>query len=384
MQRLIEELADLKSKGLHRTLRHYQRHDATRVDEQSQPLINFAANDYLGLATHTTIAQAFHHGINAHGTGAGASRLVSGGSPIFATLEHALATAKNKPAALYFSSGYAAALGTIPALVGRSDFVILDKLSHACLIDGSKLSGATLRVFPHNDIEKLDRILGKIRATQPTHTRILVVTESVFSMDGDLSPLAEIIACKDRHQATLLLDEAHGFGVLGTHGGGLAESLGLQHGVDIHMGTLSKAAGVAGGFIAADQSIIDLLINRARSLIYSTAPPPALVAASHKALEIIRSDEGKTARATLAANIALFCQLMEMPPSPTAIIPVLLGDNQRALQMSADLRDAGFLVPAIRYPTVPPKTARLRISLSAAHTSDQIKHLASHLLRLLP
>jgi 8-amino-7-oxononanoate synthase len=383
VQRLIEELHDLKSKGLYRALRHYQRYDATRVIDQTQPLINFASNDYLGLTSHPALAKAFHEGIDAYGTGSGASRLVSGGSPVFNQLEEALAKAKQKPAALYFSTGYAAALGTIPAIVGKNDFVILDKLSHACLIDASKLSGATLRIFPHNDLNKLERILQKIRSTHPADTRILVVTESVFSMDGDLCPLADIIACKERYQATLLLDEAHGFGVLGPHGGGLAEALGNQEGVDIHMGTLSKAAGVSGGFIAADRAIIDLLINRARSLIYSTAPPPALVAAVCKAVELIRNQEGNLARTQLRENVTLFCHLMDIPPSPSAIIPILLGDNQRALKMSADLRDAGFLVPAIRYPTVPPKTARLRISLSAAQTPDQITQLASHLNRLL-
>ena len=299
MQRLIEELDDLKAKGLHRTLRHYLRHDATHVEDHVRPLLNFAANDYLGLASHPALAQAFHEGIDAYGTGSGASRLVSGGSPIFSHLEEALAKAKQKPAALYFSSGYASALGAIPAIVGKNDFVILDKLSHACLIDGSKLSGATLRIFPHNDLNKLERILQSIRASQPAETRVLVVTESVFSMDGDLCPLADIIACKDRYQATLLLDEAHGFGVLGAHGGGLAEELCCQEGVDIHLGTLSKAAGVSGGFIAADRSIIDLLINRARSLIYSTAPPPAILAAAHQALKIISSDEGSRARTKL-------------------------------------------------------------------------------------
>jgi 8-amino-7-oxononanoate synthase len=383
VQRLIEELDDLKSKGLHRTLRHYLRHDATHVEDQAKPLINFSANDYLGLATHPALAQAFHEGIDAYGTGSGASRLVSGGSPIFSQLEESLAKAKQKNAALYFSSGYAAALGTIPAIVGKNDFVILDKLSHACLIDGSKLSGATLRIFPHNDLNKLDLILGNIRATQPAATRILVITESVFSMDGDVCPLADIIACKDRHQATLLLDEAHGFGILGPHGGGLAEAINRQEGVDIHMGTLSKAAGVSGGFIAADRPIIDLLINRARSLIYSTAPPPALLATACKALEIIRSPEGAIARTKLRENVDLLCRLLNKEPSPSAIIPILIGDNQRTLDISADLRASGFLVPAIRYPTVPLKTARLRISLSSAHSTTQIQQLANHLLTRL-
>lgn len=377
MHGIKAQLEELAGKGLLRSLRHYERTPHGKVHDGSQELWNFAANDYLGLSTHPQIAAAYITGIQEHGIGAGASRLVSGGSPVFSQFEQELATAKKQASALFFSSGYAAAVGTIPALVGKNDFIILDKLSHACLIDGSKLSGATIRVFPHNDVEKLNRLLGKIRATQPAASRILVITESVFSMDGDLCPLAEIVACKNQYDATLLLDEAHGFGVLGENGGGLAEQLKLTESVDIHMGTLSKAAGLAGGFIASSQHIIDLLINRARSFIYSTAPPPALVAAARTALAIIRSAEGHRLRTQLHTNAAHFCKILGASPSPSAIIPLVLGDNHRALRAAETLRHAGFLVPAIRYPTVPPNTARLRISLSAAHPPSTIAELAT-------
>jgi 8-amino-7-oxononanoate synthase len=333
---------------------------------------NFASNDYLGLARHPEIEDALVEGVRKFGAGSAASRLVCGTLPPHRLLEEALAAAKQSEAALVFSSGFATSLGVIPAVVGKADFVVLDKLSHACLIDAALLSGATLRIFPHNDPGKLGRLLDSIRSKSP-QARILVATESVFSMDGDLCPLREIVETIETHDAMLLLDEAHGFGVLGEHGMGLAEREGLQRRVTFQMGTLSKAAGLAGGYVAASREWIDLLTNRARSFIYSTAPPPALAHAALASLRLIRSETGHALREKLRQNIALLAD------SPTPIIPRILGTNEAALAASAVLADAGFMVPAIRFPTVPRGTARLRVSLSAAHPETAVEALRSAL-----
>jgi len=338
---------------------------------------NFASNDYLGLARHPLVEAALIEGVRRYGAGAAASRLVCGTLPPHRLLENALAAAKQTEAALVFSSGFATALGVIPAVAGKGDHVLLDKLCHACLVDAARLSGATIRVFPHNDLGKLRRLLSSIRAKHP-HARILVATESVFSMDGDLCPLREIVDLTEQHDALLLLDEAHGFGVLGGHGMGLAEREGLQRRVTFQMGTLSKAAGLSGGYLAASREWIDLLVNRARSFIYSTAPPPALAHAAIASLELIRSDQGRALREKLRENTALIAD------SPTPILPRVLGANEAALAASAALADAGFIVPAIRFPTVPRGTARLRISLSADHPPDAVRALKEVLHAAVP
>ena len=361
-----EELRKLESEGLLRTLQPLESPSGARVTRGGRELWNFASNDYLGLARHPHLEAALVEGVQRHGAGSAASRLVCGTLPPHRLLEEALAAAKQSDAALTFSSGFATALGVIPAVVGKDDFIILDKLSHACLVDAARLCGATLRVFPHNDLAKLARLLRGIRAKYPS-ARILVATESVFSMDGDLCPLREIVDLTESHDALLLLDEAHGFGVLGEHGMGLAEQLGLQQRVTFQMGTLSKAAGLSGGYLAASRDWIDLLVNRARSFIYSTAPPPAIAHAAITALDIIRSAEGAALRASLRRHLP--------PGQTTPIQPVLLGNNETALAASASLLDTGFLVPAIRYPTVPRGTARLRVSYSAAHPPDAVAAL---------
>ena len=344
-----------------------------RVTRGGRELWNFASNDYLGLARHPRVEAALIEGVQRHGAGSAASRLVCGTLPPHRLLEDALAAAKQTEAALAFSSGFATALGVIPAIAGKQDYILLDKLCHACLVDATRLSGATLRVFPHNDTGKLGRLLSSIRAKDP-QARILVSTESVFSMDGDLCPLREIVDLTESHDALLLLDEAHGFGVLGENGMGLAEREGLQQRVTFQMGTLSKAAGLSGGYLAASREWIDLLVNRARSFIYSTAPPPALAHAAIASLELIRSDEGRTLREKLRENIAIIAD------SATPIIPRVLGANEAALAASAALADAGFMVPAIRFPTVPRGSARLRISLSAAHPPEAVRALRDTLL----
>jgi 8-amino-7-oxononanoate synthase len=363
-----ESLRQLTAHGLRRELQPLDSGGGVQIRRRGRMLWNFASNDYLGLARHPQIEAAMIEGVQRYGAGATASRLVCGTLPPHRLLEDALAEAKQTEAALTFSSGFATALGVIPAVVGKADFVILDKLCHACLVDAARLSGATLRIFPHNDLAKLARLLASIRAKAPT-ARILVATESVFSMDGDLCPLREILALTAVHQALLLLDEAHGFGVLGEHGMGLAEQENLQSQITFQMGTLSKAAGLAGGYLAASRDWIDLLTNRARSFIYSTAPPPALAYAALTSLDLIRSSEGKSRRIQLRQNIAQFSV------GSTPIIPKILGSNEAALSASAMLETAGFLVPAIRYPTVSRGTARLRISLSADHRREALDGL---------
>ena len=372
-----EELRKLRADGLLRGLNPLESPTGPRVTRNGRELWNFASNDYLGLARHPQIEAALIDGVRRFGAGAAASRLVCGSLPPHRALEEAIAAAKQTEAALVFSSGFATPLGVIPAIAGKADFVLLDKLSHACLVDAARLSGATLRVFPHNDLARLARLLTTIRSKAP-HARILVATESVFSMDGDLCPLREIVELAEAHDALLLLDEAHGFGVLGDHGMGLAEREGLQHRITFQMGTLSKAAGLSGGYLAASREWIDFFVNRARSFIYSTAPPPALAHASLAALQLIRSEEGRALRGRLRQNSAL------LGDSPTAIIPRILGSNDAALAASGALAEAGFLVPAIRFPTVPRGTARLRISISAAHPPQAVADLAAALRHIHP
>ena len=373
-----EELRKLAADGLLRRLNPLDSPAGVQVLRDGRELWNFASNDYLGLACDPRVAQAFTEGIRRFGAGATASRLICGTLPPHRALEEQLAAAKQTEAALLFPSGFATSLGIIPAVAGKSDFVLLDKLCHACLIDAARLSGATLRVFPHNDLRKLAALLTSIRSRH-SHARILVATESVFSMDGDLCPLRGMVELVEQHDAMLLLDEAHGFGVLGEHGMGLAEQENLQQRITFQMGTLSKAAGLAGGYVAAARPWIDLLINRARSFIYTTAPPAALAHAAITALEIIRSAEGASLRASLRQHINLL-----RDGTSTAIIPFILGQNATALAAADSLISSGFLVPAIRYPTVPRGTARLRVSLSAAHPREAVASLKRMMDDILP
>ena len=371
---LQEQLSTLEFHGLRRSLRVIESSQGTLIRIEGRDLVNFSSNDYLGLASHPALAEAMAEAARRSGTGATASRLICGTHGEHAALEEELAASKGTEAALVFSTGVAAATGTIPALVGRGDVVILDKLAHACLIDGAHASGAKMRVFPHNDLAKLESHLKWARQTHP-EGRMLIVTESVFSMDGDLAPLREILELKECHGAILLLDEAHAVGVRGSGAQGLAGELGLADRIEIQMGTLGKALGVSGGYIAGSRTLIDFLINRARSFIFSTAPSPAVAAASRASLRIVQSAEGEALRARLRKNIALLSSLLGTARAESAIIPLILGSEERALEEAARLFETGFFVPAIRYPTVPKNTARLRITLSAAHTPDQIRGL---------
>jgi 8-amino-7-oxononanoate synthase len=346
---------------------------------EGQRLLNFASNDYLGLSLHPEVRAAAKAALEQFGLGAGASRLISGSLGPHRRLETTLADFKGCEAALTFSSGFATALGVIPALVGPGDIVILDKLAHACLIDGAKLSGATLRVYPHNHLDRLHSLL-KWATEKVANTKILIVTESVFSMDGDSPDLTEIVQLKARYGVRLLLDEAHATGVRGPSGRGLAAEAGLTDAVDVHLGTLSKAVGASGGFIAGRKSLIDFLVNRARSFIFSTASPPSVAAGAEAALRIIRSEAGESLRKQLNDNVQLLGRGLSEDAAlinDRFIFPVLFGSEARAIRAAQSLRAAGFLVPAIRYPTVARGTARLRVTVTAGHSPAQIVALTS-------
>ncbi|MEO8043443.1 MAG: 8-amino-7-oxononanoate synthase [Spartobacteria bacterium] len=387
MSELFEDqLEALHARSLHRKLREIGTAQGAEVRIVGRQLVNFSSNDYLGLAADPILRQAAISAIEEFGVGAGASRLISGTQSPHVVLENTLAKWKDAPAALCFSSGYAAALGTLPALASKQDVVILDKLCHASLIDGARLSGATLRVFPHNHLGKLESHLEWARREHPD-ARVIVVTESVFSMDGDRAPLRELVELKKRFEATLLLDEAHAIGVIGPHGRGLAAELGLEKEIDVQLGTLSKSLGVSGGYICGSRNLIDWLINRARSFVFSTAPPPALAAAATASIRFLNSEEGEARRKLLWRRIVQFRKLLPDGGSAfgkpsAAIIPWMVGDERRALDLARALQQENLFVPAIRYPTVAKGAARLRITISAAHSALQIASLCEVLGRL--
>ncbi len=365
---LRARLEDWKARGLRRELS-----PAHGIEP------NFASNDYLGLARHPALVEAAQRATAEHGTGAGAARLVTGTSREVLALEEELAGWKETAAALVFGSGFAAAVGAIPALVGAGDTVLLDKRSHASLIDGARLSGATLRVFPHNNLEVLERML------RSTAGRRLIITESLFSMDGDVAPLRELVDLKDKHGAWLLVDEAHATGLYGATGAGLIAEAGLSTRVEVILGTLSKALGSVGGYIAGSRILIDWMLHRARSFVYSTALPPGAVAASRTAVLLAQGRDGAALRQKLRANIALFCSELPTPWETAvtgAIQPLLCGEAEAALRLATALRERGFLIPAIRYPTVGRNAARLRVTLSAAQQPAQIETLVRALAEI--
>ena len=399
-----KQLEALRAASLDRHLREISSSQAPEIEIEGRRLLNFSSNDYLGLANDSRLRNAAIDAINEFGVGAGASRLIGGTQSPHLRLERALAKWKGTDAALCFSSGYAAALGTIPALVTKNDVVLLDKLCHASLIDAAKLSGAILRIFPHNNLRKLESHL-EWTGREHAGKRVLIVTESVFSMDGDRAPVREIVELKKRFDALLMLDEAHAVGVIGPHGRGLAVAEKLSDDVDVQMGTLSKALGASGGYICASQNLIEWLINRARSFIYSTAPPPAIAAAALAAVNFLSSTEGEKRRLQLWERIRLLRKLLlslnfgrgdtsserPMPNaerstlnenSGSAIFPLIVGDEQAALDLAAALKREGFLVPAIRYPTVARGSARLRITVTSSHEEDQIRALCEAIKKM--
>lgn len=373
-----EELQELKAHCLYRQLRHLDSPQGPVMNWEGKEVLNFSSNDYLGLADEPFLKEAAKQAIDRFGIGSGASRLICGTLSPHVELEEALAQFKRTESALTFSSGYATAVGVLGALLGAGDVAILDKLAHASLIDGVRLSGAAYRVFPHNDTAKLESHLKWAREKHPD-ARVLVVTESVFSMDGDLAPLTEIVELKDRFGAMLLLDEAHAVGVLGENGRGLSDQLGLAERVELQMGTLSKAIGASGGYLCGSRQLVELLINKSRSFIYSTAPSPAIAATAHAAVRFLMSSEGEARRQKLWDNLKFLAAknpsaILQTPSS--AIVPIMIGAEDAALAASKEMLDQGLLVPAIRYPTVARGTARLRVTLSASHSHEQILRLS--------
>jgi 8-amino-7-oxononanoate synthase len=377
---LQSELNERASLGLLRQRRTLQSPQAPHIMVDGKSYLSFCSNDYLGLANHPQLIAALQQGAQQHGVGAGAAHLVSGHNATHHRLENELAAFVSKPAALLFSTGYMANLGVVQALVGKGDTVFADKLNHASLNDAMQLSRATVKRYRHNDMTQLAQLLKQAKSG-----RKLVITDAVFSMDGDLAPLPELLALCEQHDAWLLIDDAHGFGVLGEQGRGSLAHFGIASKRVICMATLGKAAGVFGAFVAAEQVVIDTLINHARSYVYTTATPPALASALLESLRLIAN--GDELRDHLQRLIAqLRSGLRSLPwsvmPSATAIQPLLVGGNQAALNLSDGLRERGIWVAAIRPPTVPQGTARLRITLSAAHRAADVTRLLESLHEL--
>jgi len=372
LEQLSQELAVLEAKALRRRLQVVEEVlPGGKVRLGGQVLLNLSANDYLGLAQDPRIIAAAQEAAARWGAGAGASRLVAGNLALHEAVEARVAEFKGTEAAVIFSTGYMANLGVISALVGEGDVVFGDRLNHASIYDGIKLAGASLTRFPHRDLNRLEDLLRKSQGAK----RRLIITDSVFSVDGDLAPLKDLVALKERHGAWLLIDEAHATGVLGPRGAGLAAALGLTDRVEIHLGTFSKAFGSLGGYVAGDRRLIEYLHNRARSFIYSTALAPPILGAIAQALEIVAREPQR--RGYLLAEAAKFRQDLlagglDTLGSETQIIPVLVGDNARTLEFAAQLRARGLMAVALRPPTVPPGKARVRLSLSAAHAAADL------------
>jgi 8-amino-7-oxononanoate synthase len=387
---LERELARRDAAGLRRTRRRLDGPQGPRVVVDGREMLAFASNDYLGLANDPAVVAAAHAGIDRWGVGAGASHLICGHFAAHEALEAELA-AFVRPCrgarALTFSTGYLANLAILTALAGRDDAVFVDRLDHACLYDGARLSRAELVRYPHGDVAAL-----RARLAASTARRKLIATDAVFSMDGDVAPLPDLLALADEFDAWLVVDDAHGFGVLGAGTGGeggrgTLAHFGLESGRIVYMGTLGKAAGVAGAFVAAHPAVIETLLQTARSYVFTTAAPPLLAEALRASLALIRDDAPRRAR--LFALIGRFRERMRglpwrLLPSATPIQPLIVGGNDAAVALADGLWKRGFWVPAIRPPTVPEGTARLRISLTAAHTADDVDALVAALAELAP
>jgi 8-amino-7-oxononanoate synthase len=402
---LTRRLDAIRQQGLLRELRRVDSPQSPRIEVGGRELLNFSSNDYLGLANEPALKEAAIKAVERYGAGAGASRLICGSLAPHQELDEALATFKGTEAALSFSTGYAAAVGTVCALLGKEDVIITDRLIHACFVDAARLCGATLRIFEHNDLGDLEAKLkwakGEVRSPKSEvrsgARRALVVTESVFSMDGDQAPLCEIVALKEKHGAWLMVDEAHATGLYGANRRGLAEELGVSDRIEVQMGTLGKALGAAGGYICGSRALVDYLINRARTFIFSTAPVPASAAAATAGVRFVQSDAGEQRRRKLWENVTALISALhdpqlnrhgseanEHPRSAcrSAIIPLTIGEEGKAVAAAAALREQGIFIPAIRYPTVARGQARLRLTLSAAHTEADLAQLLTALQTL--
>jgi len=369
----IQPILDhLRTRGLERCL---------RILPPGKVLLNFSGNDYLNLARHPHVVECARMALETYGTGSAASRLVTGTLPIHEELEERIAKQKGTAAALVFGSGYLANAGTIPVLAGGNDIIFADKLVHASVIDASRLSGAKLVRFAHNDFHSLEKRLEQF---PETGNRRLIITESVFSMDGDLAPLGEIAALAEQHGTMLMIDEAHAAGIFGPQGAGRVRELGLETCVNVSMGTMSKAFGGYGGLIACSQELRQLLIQSARAFIYTTAPAPAAIGAALGAIDVLEASPNLGN--SLRANADFFRSLLHKGRlntlgSESQIVPVVIGENEKALAISRKLLDEGIVATAIRPPTVPSGTARLRLSVSLAHTVDDLERAAKAIIQ---
>lgn len=364
------KLDALERAHLRRALTDTLREDGIWIERGGRRLLSFSCNDYLNLTHHPAIKQAAVAAIERYGAGSGASRLVTGNHPLYAELEARLARLKRTEAAIVFGSGYLANSGIIPVLIGRDGLVLVDELAHACIFAGAQLSRGEVLMFRHNDVAHLRELLDARRAA---HDHALVVTDGVFSMDGDLAPLDALLQAANGYDAWLMTDDAHGVGVIG--GGRGSSFIGNAHvPVPLQMGTLSKAIGAYGGYLCASAPVIELMRNRARTLIYSTGLPPAAVAAAIAALDLIEREPAYAALPVQKAK--LFTQRVGLPEAESPIVPVVLGEAEPALSASRVLADAGFLAAAIRPPSVPAGTARLRLTFTAQHPVEEIERLA--------
>jgi len=376
-QRLADRLAELERRGLRRRRLVRQGPQGPRIVVDGRELLAFCSNDYLGLASHPRIVEAAIEAASRYGVGEGASHLLSGHSAVHERLEERLAEFMQMPRALLFSTGYQANIGAVTALAGPEDAIFSDALNHASLIDGVRLSGARVVRYPHADLGFLSAALAESGASTK-----LIVTDGVFSMDGDIAPLPGMLDLCEHHDAWLLVDDAHGFGVMGPQGRGSPAHFGLRSPRIVYVGTLGKAAGVAGAFVAGAAEVVESVLQRARTYIYTTAAPAMLAAAVETSLELIREDEWRRERLRnliVVLREGLRESERALAPSDTPIQPLVLGGNSEAVRASTALRERGILVPAIRPPTVPEGTARLRISLSAAHSEDEVLRLAAAL-----
>lgn len=370
---LQQELEQRKADGLLRQRRLLDSPQAEHIVANDKPYLSFCSNDYLGLANRSELIAAMQQAAADSGVGSGASNLITGHHRYHDNLEKQLAAFVELPAALLFSTGYMANIGVLGALMGRNDAIFADKLNHACLNDGAYFSYAEFHRYPHNDVAALEKLL---QASKAKHK--LIAADAVFSMDGDIAPIPEYLALCEKYDAYLYLDDAHGFGVLGPHGQGSLHHFNIKSPRIIVMATLGKAAGVAGAFVAGEQVVIDYLIQKAKSYVYSTPAPPALSATLSASLKLIaQADDLRTHLNSLIAYLKanLHLNKWRLLPSDTAIQPLIIGGNEASLAVSEYLQAKGILVPAIRPPTVPTGTARLRISLSAGHTLDDVKQL---------
>jgi 8-amino-7-oxononanoate synthase len=374
MQYISDKLIKIKESGLYRDLRVVGSAQDTRIDIEGKTYLSFCSNNYLGLANHPSVVKAVKEAVDKYGWGTGASRLVSGNMTLHETLEREISKFKRKEATIVFPTGYMANIGTISTLVSGGDLVVCDKLNHASIIDGCRLSGAAFRVYAHCNMEKLESILKK----SSKYNRKLIVTDSVFSMDGDLAPLPDIVRIATKYNAMVMVDEAHGTGVFGENGRGVVEHFNMDKEVDVVMGTLSKAIGSLGGYVCGDKDLISYLRNKARSFMYTTALPPAVCAASIASINLIQ--ENPSLREALWNNVRNIKKRLrslgiDMISSQSQIIPLLIGDAQKAVDISKLLYERGILIPAIRPPTVPANSSRLRMTVMSSHTQGDLESL---------